>query len=170
MPPRDARPALHRRTSLRGGLVLGAGSSLVLAGDLPAVWNSPAADMGLKQRIVQILIREIVVEVSSDKREIVLLLHWAGGRHSELRIAKRTFIGGRRRLWLGRGDRCGALDGPGHEVPPDPRWHTAAIHTFQRGVVIIANPHADHKIAGVTNKQCVPAVLRRSRLSVSGDT
>lgn len=69
-----------------------------LAGDLPAVWNSPAADMGLKQRVVQILIREIVVEVSSDKREIVLLLHWAGGRHSELRIAKREFRGRPTRL------------------------------------------------------------------------
>ena len=31
-----------------------------LAQDLPAIWNSPATDQRLKQRIVRILIREIV--------------------------------------------------------------------------------------------------------------
>jgi DNA invertase Pin-like site-specific DNA recombinase len=64
---------------------------LSLAQDLPEVWNSPAADMRLKQRIVQILIREIIVEVDREKREIVLLIHWIGGRHSELRVKKRRF-------------------------------------------------------------------------------
>jgi hypothetical protein len=62
---------------------------LSLAQDLPAVWNSPAADMRLKQRIVQILIREIIVEVDPEKREVVMLIHWMGGRHSELRVKKR---------------------------------------------------------------------------------
>ena len=77
---------------------------LSLAQDLPAVWNSPAADMRLKQRIVQILIREIVVEVDHEKREIVLLIHWMGGRHSELRVKKRQ-IGDN-----GRGTSIEALD------------------------------------------------------------
>jgi hypothetical protein len=63
---------------------------LSLAQDLPAVWNSPAADMRLKQRIVQILLREIVADVNSESTQIVLLLHWVGGRHSELRVAKRA--------------------------------------------------------------------------------
>jgi excisionase family DNA binding protein len=61
---------------------------LSLAQDLPAVWNAPSTDMRLKQRIVRILIREIVVDIDEEKHEIVLLLHWAGGRHSELRIKK----------------------------------------------------------------------------------
>jgi hypothetical protein len=59
-----------------------------LAQDLPAVWNSPATDMRLKQRITRILIREIVADVDENTREIVLLIHWAGGRHSELRLKK----------------------------------------------------------------------------------
>jgi excisionase family DNA binding protein len=63
---------------------------LSLAQDLPAVWNAPATDMRLKQRIVRILIREIVVDIDEEKHEIVMLLHWAGGRHSELRIKKST--------------------------------------------------------------------------------
>jgi excisionase family DNA binding protein len=61
---------------------------LSLAQDLPAIWNSPATDMRLKQRIVRILVREIVADVDESACEIVLLLHWAGGRHSELRIKK----------------------------------------------------------------------------------
>src|SRR5437868_9316516 len=62
---------------------------LSLAQDLPRIWNSPSTDIRLKQRIVRILIEEIVVEVDESSREIVLLIHWAGGRHSELRVKKR---------------------------------------------------------------------------------
>jgi DNA invertase Pin-like site-specific DNA recombinase len=62
---------------------------LSLAQDLPAVWNSPSTDMRLKQRIMRILIEEIVADVDESSREIVLLIHWAGGRHSELRLKKR---------------------------------------------------------------------------------
>src|SRR5215831_5925805 len=61
---------------------------LSLAQDLPAVWNAPATAMRLKQRIVRILIREIVVDIDEEKHTVVLLLHWAGGRHSELQIRK----------------------------------------------------------------------------------
>jgi excisionase family DNA binding protein len=63
---------------------------LSLAQDLPAVWNAPSTDMRLKQRIVRILIREIVADVDGEKHEVVLLVHWAGGRHTELRIKKNT--------------------------------------------------------------------------------
>jgi hypothetical protein len=61
---------------------------LSLAHELPLVWNSPGADMRLKQRILRILIREIVADVDDHNQEIVLLIHWAGGRHSELRVKK----------------------------------------------------------------------------------
>ena len=72
-----------------------------LAQDLPAVWNAPAADMRLKQRIVRILIEEIVADVDEEKRDIVLLIHWAGDRHSELRIRKNG---------SGKHQRCTAVD------------------------------------------------------------
>jgi hypothetical protein len=74
---------------------------LTLAQDLPAVWNASTADMRLKQRIVRILIEEIVADVDDAKREIVLLVHWAGGRHSELRIQKNG---------LGKHQRCTEVD------------------------------------------------------------
>ncbi len=61
---------------------------LSLAQDLPAVWNAPSCDMRLKQRIMRILVHEIVADVDENKHEVVLLIHWAGGRHSELRVKK----------------------------------------------------------------------------------
>jgi len=59
-----------------------------LAQDLPALWNDRSTDMRRKQRIVRILIREIVADVDQTRQEIVLLIHWIGGRHSELRLKK----------------------------------------------------------------------------------
>lgn len=59
-----------------------------LAQDLPAVWNAPSTETRLKQRIIRILIREIIADIDEEQREIVLLIHWAGGRHSELRVKK----------------------------------------------------------------------------------
>lgn len=44
--------------------------------------------MRLKQRIARILIQEIVADLDKNADEIVLIIHWHGGRHSELRVAK----------------------------------------------------------------------------------
>ena len=74
---------------------------LSLARDLPSVWNAPSTDMRLKQRIVRILVHEIVADVDEKSSEIVLLIHWAGGRHSELRIKKNG---------LGRHRRCTSVE------------------------------------------------------------
>jgi hypothetical protein len=51
-----------------------------MAQDLPAIWNAPSSDMKLKQRIVRILIREIIAEVDEQQSETILVIHWAGGR------------------------------------------------------------------------------------------
>jgi DNA invertase Pin-like site-specific DNA recombinase len=72
-----------------------------LAQDLPAVWNAPATDMRLKQRIARILIEEVVADVEDATKEIVLLIHWTGGRHSELRMKKNL---------TGRHSRCTNLE------------------------------------------------------------
>jgi DNA invertase Pin-like site-specific DNA recombinase len=61
---------------------------LALSESLPAVWNSPGADMRLKQRIVRTLVHEIIADVDDSSSEIVLVIHWAGGCHTEMRIRK----------------------------------------------------------------------------------
>lgn len=58
-----------------------------LAHDLPRVWNA-STDMKLKQRIVRLVLREIMADVDEARREVTLVLHWAGGRHSEVRWTK----------------------------------------------------------------------------------
>ena len=40
--------------------------------------------------LVRALITEIVVDIDKAAGEIVLVIHWKGGQHSELRVRKRT--------------------------------------------------------------------------------
>jgi DNA invertase Pin-like site-specific DNA recombinase len=61
-----------------------------LATDLPRVWEAPSSAMRLKQRIARLLIHEIVANTAEDTREIVLVIHWVGGRHSEVRMPRPT--------------------------------------------------------------------------------
>jgi excisionase family DNA binding protein len=72
-----------------------------LAQDLPAVWRAPTSDMRLKQRIIRLVINEIVADLDDEHRMIVLLIHWAGGRHSELRMKRNE---------IGRHGRCTSVD------------------------------------------------------------
>lgn len=74
---------------------------LRLAQDLPAIWGLPTTDLALKQRITRILIQEIVANVDEPAQEVVLVIHWAGGRHSELRVPK---------LKTGHHGRCTAVE------------------------------------------------------------
>ncbi len=59
-----------------------------LAHDLPAAWNAPSTDTRTKQRLIHILVREIVCELDDAANEAVLLIHWTGGRHTEVRAAR----------------------------------------------------------------------------------
>lgn len=61
---------------------------LTLAGDLASVWKAPETDPGLKQRLARLLLHEVVCDVDRDRNEYVLVLHWNGGRHSELRVPR----------------------------------------------------------------------------------
>jgi len=61
---------------------------LQLAQDLPAVWNAPSTDTRTKQRLIHALVKEITFELDDDTNEAVLLIHWTGGRHSEIRVAR----------------------------------------------------------------------------------
>jgi hypothetical protein len=60
--------------------------------------------MRLKQRLVRILIEEIVVDVDDESRQVVLVIHWSGGRHSEVRVKKNE---------IGKHRRCTSTDAIG---------------------------------------------------------
>ncbi|WP_325051883.1 recombinase zinc beta ribbon domain-containing protein [Sinorhizobium meliloti] len=71
-----ARPAIDR------------GRLLQLAHDLPTVWNAPSTDTRTKQRLIHILVQEIICDLDDTTNEAVLLIHWTGGRHTEVRVAR----------------------------------------------------------------------------------
>ncbi len=63
-------------------------SMLRLAEDLPRVWRDPRVDARTRKRLLRSLIHEIVVEVH-EGHVLVLVLHWVGGVHTELRVTLR---------------------------------------------------------------------------------
>jgi DNA invertase Pin-like site-specific DNA recombinase len=60
-----------------------------LARDLEVVWSHPATDARLKKRIVRTLVEEVMVDVDGQAGEIIAVVHWKGGVHTELRVPRR---------------------------------------------------------------------------------
>ena len=58
-------------------------SFTTLAADFATVWAAPSTDVRLKKRIVRTVLEEAVGDINGDTAEIVLVLHWAGGAHTE---------------------------------------------------------------------------------------
>ena len=79
-----------------------------LAQDLPAVWHDPTTDMRLKQRIVRILIHEIIVDIDDASREILLVMHWQGVTRS---CASEALERSDEAVYRCRGDRAGPTHG-----------------------------------------------------------
>jgi DNA invertase Pin-like site-specific DNA recombinase len=61
---------------------------LALSQDLPGVWNCDATTPATKQRLTRILIQEVIIDLDDRTREAVATVHWSGGRHTELRVAR----------------------------------------------------------------------------------
>jgi len=94
-----------------------------LRDNLKAVWSAPTTDARLKKRIVRTVIQEVVADIDPDAAAIVLLVHWVGGVHTELRLPRRR-----------RGQR--------NSTSQD-------IITAVRQLVLVAN---DDLIAGILNR------------------
>jgi excisionase family DNA binding protein len=59
---------------------------LALADDLPQLWNHPAASNEIRKRILRAVLEEVVVTAEADRLHLVL--HWQGGDHTRLEVAK----------------------------------------------------------------------------------
>ncbi|UCE05193.1 MAG: recombinase family protein, partial [bacterium] len=59
-----------------------------LATDLPVLWSHPDTDIRIKKRILQTLIKEIVVDINDDN-SINAVIHWMGGVHTQYQIKRR---------------------------------------------------------------------------------
>jgi DNA invertase Pin-like site-specific DNA recombinase len=78
----EAQQAPPRSAVDRAGL-------LQLAEDLTRTWNDPKVDAKTKKRVLRCLIHEIVVDLDEAIHEVILIVHWMGGVHTELRVGKR---------------------------------------------------------------------------------
>jgi hypothetical protein len=104
-----------------------------LAADLNTVWTDPSTDARLKKRIVRAVIHEVIADVDAEAAEIVLVIHWVGGVHGEIRLPRRR-----------RGQRSST---------------SADVITAVRQLVLIAN---DNLIAGILEQERVADRLRQS--------
>ncbi|WP_027038781.1 recombinase family protein [Mesorhizobium ciceri] len=59
-----------------------------MAENLSAAWNGPDVTMRARQQLLRTLIADIIVDVDNAVRDVVLMIHWRGGQHSELRVRK----------------------------------------------------------------------------------
>jgi hypothetical protein len=60
---------------------------LALGADVESAWHSPGATPATRKRIIRTLIEEIVVRVEDDALALVVI-RWAGGDHTPLRVRK----------------------------------------------------------------------------------
>ena len=61
---------------------------LDLGRDVKSLWEHPQAAVELKKRILRTVLLEIVVSETDDPSALRLHLHWQGGVHTELRVAR----------------------------------------------------------------------------------
>ena len=87
--PRRSKARLPPTTQHGRCLPLIQRSLASLASNLKTIWTAPTTDARLKKRIVRTLIHEVVADIDDAASEIVLIVHWVGGAHSELRLPKR---------------------------------------------------------------------------------
>jgi hypothetical protein len=59
-----------------------------LGEDVRRLWNHPSASGNLKQQLARVLIVEIVADIDEKRDEVLLLIHWSGGHHTQLRQAR----------------------------------------------------------------------------------
>jgi len=62
---------------------------LALASDLAQTWGSPRVSMALKKRIARALVEEVIVDLPAERPEVELVIHWKGGVHVRLSVARR---------------------------------------------------------------------------------
>ena len=59
-----------------------------LGQDLGAVWEHPAASAALKKRMLRTVLHEIIIDTRPEPPEHLWQLHWHGGVHTEVGVAR----------------------------------------------------------------------------------
>lgn len=126
---------------------------LALGENLSRVWSDPKAPLELKKRIVRTAIREIIVGTDEKSAQVEIVVHWAGGAHTRLRVAKNKMGRNKnaatqetvelvRELARGWQDRYIAqmLNRIGSRTGPGNSWSETRVKSFrgQHGIKVFA--------------------------------
>ena len=55
---------------------------------MPALWQAPATTAADRQRIVRLLVKEVVVAVRGESEWVDVTIHWAGGPSSSHELVR----------------------------------------------------------------------------------
>lgn len=126
---------------------------LALGRNLRGVWDNTRAPIDLKKRIIRAAIREIIVEVDDKSDQVELMVHWSGGVHTRLRVAKNKVgrnknaaspetVSTVRELARGWSDRyiASMLNRIGSQTGPGNSWSETRVKSFrgQHGIPVFA--------------------------------
>jgi len=142
---------------------------------LDHVWHHPQADPLIKKQIARWLVREVVVEVDEARQEISLIIHWAGGLHTELRAPRRRH---RRNSAAECKAVIAALRAVGDDLAiahalnrnglrhPSGTWTAGRVRSFRQKHGIAAFDPTVKKATGVLSQDEAAQTLKISPMSV----
>jgi DNA invertase Pin-like site-specific DNA recombinase len=61
---------------------------LALGRSFAGVWRSDSCPIALKKKIVQTVVKEVIVDLDDTTQELSLVIHWAGGTHTRFLMDK----------------------------------------------------------------------------------
>lgn len=167
-PPRDEKVAEIERGRLNA-----------LADDLRSVWHDERSDMSLKKRIVRTLIEEVIVDASKGAGPLGAVIHWMGGQHSEVKVARNPpgyhrFVTDKDTVELVRElaeampdkEIARTLNRLGRKTSPGHAWKESRVETVRRNYDIKACGPKDRKEKGLLNMQEAAQHLGVSPMSV----
>jgi DNA invertase Pin-like site-specific DNA recombinase len=148
-----------------------------LSADLDRVWHDGRTDGVLKKQIVRTLIEEIIVDVDDQRDEVMFWVHWAGGQHTDHRVARRRrrshvacdlrWIVSTLRKILPDTTLATALNRAGLTTPGGQSWTTRRVASFRRQHTIAGYSASEREREGWSTQAEAATRLQISPMSLS---
>lgn len=143
---------------------------------LECVWFHEDTDAAIKQQIVRLLVREIVVDIDMQRNEATLWIHWTGGHHTKLvaprggraghsaTVEAKTVIGTLRAVCNDVGI-AHALNRNGVSCESN-SWTAATVRSFRERHGIKPFDKAEKQVQGLLSQEDAAQKLGISAMSV----
>lgn len=137
-----------------------------LADDLESAWEAPGTTMRARQQLLRSVIEDIVVDVDETAHEVLLVIHWRGGRHSQLRVRKQATGGAFRRTPEDALKVIRSMAGPWSDAEIAATLNRMGIRTGKGNTwaaSIVQNTRERHRIRAVRSDKMQEAWLTMSQ-------